>query len=47
MGSVTYETAGANSRMVVQTSDSPDTGKTVISETRHASGPASIQVAVI
>jgi hypothetical protein len=46
MGGVTYETAGANSRMVVQTSDSPDTGKTVISEARHASGPASVQVAV-
>ena len=44
MPGVTYETAGANSRMVVQTSDSQDTGKTVITEARHAAGPASVQV---
>jgi hypothetical protein len=44
MPGLTYETAGTNSRLVVQTTDSPDTGKTVISETRHASGSASVQV---
>jgi len=42
---LTYETA-ANSRLVVQTTDSPDTGKTVIGETRHMAGPASVQVSV-
>lgn len=45
MPGMTYETA-ANSRLVVQTTDSPDTGKTVIAETRHLAGPASVQVSV-
>jgi hypothetical protein len=45
MPDLVYETAG-NSRMVVQTTDSPDTGKTVIGETRHRAGPASVQVSV-
>jgi len=42
---LTYETA-ANSRLVVQTTESPDTGKTVIAETRHADGSALIQVSM-
>jgi hypothetical protein len=41
-----YENAGANSRLVVQTTESQDTGKTVIAETRHAVGSALIQVSM-
>jgi hypothetical protein len=41
-----YENAGANSRLVVQTTISQDTGKTVIAESRHAVGPALIQVSM-
>jgi len=44
MEGLTYETAGTGSRLLVQTTDSPDIGKTVISETRHVSGSASVQV---
>ena len=44
MGGLSYETAGSGSRLVVQTTDSPDIGLTVISESRHVSGAASVQV---
>jgi hypothetical protein len=45
MGGLTHETVGSGSRLVVQTTDSPDIGLTVISESRHAYGAASVQVA--
>ena len=43
---ITYESAGSKSRLMVQSGDSPDTGKTVIANTRHAAGKAMVQVAL-
>lgn len=43
---ITYESAGAKSRLMVQSGDSPDTGKTVLANTRHAVGKAIVSVAL-
>jgi hypothetical protein len=43
---ITYESAGSKSRLMLQSGDSPDTGKTVIATTRHAAGKAMVQVSL-
>jgi len=43
---IVYENAGSKSRLMVQAGDSPDTGVTVIANTRHAVGKAQVLVAL-